>query len=53
MNIEIRPIRVSDAEEVTEIMIQEKVLPNVVSLPSIRVERFEAILKVEIGRAHV
>ncbi|EDL65966.1 GNAT family N-acetyltransferase [Bacillus sp. SG-1] len=45
MNIEIRPIRVSDAEEVTEIMIQEKVLPNVVSLPSIRVERFEAILK--------
>ncbi|WP_409253871.1 GNAT family N-acetyltransferase [Bacillus sp. SCS-153A] len=45
MQIEIRPIRVSDAEEVTEIMIQEKVMPNVVSLPSIRVERFETILK--------
>ncbi|WP_421384824.1 GNAT family N-acetyltransferase [Bacillus salacetis] len=45
MKVEIRPIRISDAAEVTEIMIQEKVMPNVVSLPSVRVERFENILK--------
>jgi L-phenylalanine/L-methionine N-acetyltransferase len=45
MEIKIRPIKMSDAEQVTEIMLQEKVLPNVVSLPSMRVERFENILK--------
>jgi L-phenylalanine/L-methionine N-acetyltransferase len=45
MEIKIRPVKMSDAEQVTEIMLQENVLPNVVSLPSMRVERFENILK--------
>ncbi|MGF2615814.1 GNAT family N-acetyltransferase [Rossellomorea vietnamensis] len=45
MKIEIRPVKASDAAEITEIMIQEKVMPYVVSLPSVRIERFENILK--------
>jgi L-phenylalanine/L-methionine N-acetyltransferase len=52
MKIEIRPIRVTDAAAVTEIMIQEKVLPNVVSLPSVRVERFENIIKSATPEQH-
>ncbi|TYS16140.1 GNAT family N-acetyltransferase [Rossellomorea vietnamensis] len=52
MKIEIRPVRMSDAMQITEIMIQEKVMPYVVSLPSVRVERFENILKAAAPEQH-
>ncbi|WP_406687196.1 GNAT family N-acetyltransferase [Rossellomorea vietnamensis] len=43
--MKIRPIEVKDAERIVEIMRQKTVLPNIIALPSLRVEKFESRLK--------
>ncbi|BCB03546.1 GNAT family N-acetyltransferase [Bacillus sp. KH172YL63] len=48
----IRPIEVSDAGRIVEIMRQKTVLPNIIALPSLRVEKFESRLKSPAPNQH-
>ena len=44
-SMKIRPIEVKDAERIVGIMRQKTVLPNIIALPSLRIEKFESRLK--------
>ncbi|UNO50520.1 MULTISPECIES: GNAT family N-acetyltransferase [Alicyclobacillus] len=41
MNLLIRPVRASDAQSIYRIMMQEQVMPYIISLPSDRLEQLE------------
>ncbi|MBN8191327.1 GNAT family N-acetyltransferase [Bacillus sp. NTK074B] len=48
----IRPIKVKDAERLVEIMRQKAVLPNIIALPSLRTDTFEERLKSPSANQH-
>ncbi len=48
----IRPIKISDAEQIVDIMRQPNVLPNIVSLPSLRAASFETRLRNATSENH-
>ena len=50
--MKIRPIEVADAERIVEIMRQKTVLPNIIALPSLRTDKFEARLKNPSSNQH-
>jgi L-phenylalanine/L-methionine N-acetyltransferase len=52
MEISIRTVAVKDAERISEIMKQEKVLPNIISLPSMRTEKMEERLRNATAENH-